>query len=188
MPPAAETHTKGVHQRSRTSGSIIRTSSRAGLVTPSRTTASWNSTARKIAFRSRRCAHGNMRRFTALVTVQSGTSRDKSTKYTALATTYLSPTELTAVVPAALISKAGDASVEVDDAAGTSNVWKFTINRISAEAFHPATAVGMKLVPLIDSVKSGAPSDIEAGLRLAMVGGAMRLTSNFNLIEVPATS
>jgi len=74
---------------------------------------------------------------------------------TALTTTYVSPTQITAVVPASLNAKAGTATVTVKTAGGTSAAVKFTIN--------PAEK------PKITSL---SPSSVAAG------GAAFTLTIN----------
>src|ERR1035441_1485625 len=63
--------------------------------------------------------------------------------YIALATTYVSSTQLTAVVPASLIAKPVTASISVVTAGGTSSGIPFTVN----PAPPIITAIGMTQVP-----------------------------------------
>lgn len=76
----------------------------------------------------------------------------------ALATSYISPTQLTAVVPASLIATAGTASVTLSTAAGTSAPVTITINpalKITTTALPSGTAGNAYSGPV--SVTGGVP-------------------------------
>lgn len=77
---------------------------------------------------------------------------------TALATTYVSPTELVAVVPATLITAAGTAAVTISTAAGTSASAALTINpgiQITTTALPSGTAGNAYSGPI--NVTGGVP-------------------------------
>jgi hypothetical protein len=88
--------------------------------------------------------------FTPAVTAKWGTA--------ALATTYISSTELTAAIPASLIATAGTASVTVSTAAGTSAPVTITINpalKLTTTALPAATAGNAYSGPI--TVAGGVP-------------------------------